>query len=385
MIDIYGMSVLIVDDMMTMCKSIHNMLRVLKYGSMFFMANSGKDALRTLRKESVDLVLLDYNMPEMTGGEVVSSIREDRDLRDTPVIMITAEANKEYVAEVAESEIDAYILKPLTIKLLDEKLSLVVAKANDPPPVVVHLKKAMAFEEDGDVDAAIEEARLAMEAEPESSRPVRELGYYYLKGGRIGEAEKWLLKAADMNYLDVFSFHHLAELYLDRDDIEKAQHYFEKAMKISPRHVDRGVNFGKTLVQRNMAERAIGVFDKALKLSGSVELKEEIADFCIQEKVSKYAAKLLESIVRSDPAREDLYFKLGGTLAEAGDTNKALNYLVKAEEHDEENVSIKLQVAKGYLTQRRPILAERTLKRVFKLDPDHKEAAELYRQCAQRD
>ena len=41
---------------------------------MFFMANSGKDALRTLRKESIDLFLLDHNMPEMTAGEAVSNI-----------------------------------------------------------------------------------------------------------------------------------------------------------------------------------------------------------------------------------------------------------------------------------------------------------------------
>lgn len=105
---------------------------------------------------------------------MVSQIREDRDLRNIPVIMITAEANREYVAEVAESEIDAYILKPLTIKVLDDKISLVVEKANNPPPMVVHLKRAMVCEEQDDIDAAVKEAELAMDAEPKSSRPVRE-------------------------------------------------------------------------------------------------------------------------------------------------------------------------------------------------------------------
>lgn len=382
MIDIHNMTVLITDDLTTMIKSLHNMLRVLKCGKNVFYANSGKEALRTLKNESIDLVLLDYNMPEMTGGEVVSQMREDRDLRNTPVIMITAEANREYVAEVAESEIDAYILKPLTIKVLDDKISLVVEKANNPPPMTVHLKRAMAFEEQDDIDAAVKEAELAMDAEPKSSRPVRELGYYNLKRNNLKEAEKWLLKAAEMNYLDVFSFHYLGELYLNLDDIEKAQHYFEKAMEISPRHVSRGVNFGKILVQRKMAERAIKVFEKALRLSwDNLELKEEIADFCIEEEVNNYAAKLLESIVREQPDREDLFFNLGKTLEKLGEIGRALNYLVKAEKHDKENVDIKIHMAKDYLFQKRPILAEKVLKKIFKLDPDHKEARELYKQC----
>lgn len=185
-----------------------------------------------------------------------------------------------------------------------------------------------------------------------------------------------------MNYLDVFSFHYLGELYLNLNDIEKAQHYFEKAMEISPRHVSRGVNFGKILVQRKMAERAIKVFEKALRLSGNnLELREEIADCCIEEEVNNYAAKLLESIVRELPDRKDLFFKLGKTLEKLGEISRALNYLIKAEKHDKENVDIKIHMAKDYLFQKRPILAEKALKKIFKLDPDLKEARELYKQC----
>jgi len=155
MIDIQKMTVLIVDDMITMCKSIHNMLRVIRYGQKFFFAYSGKEALDILQKGHIDLVLLDYNMPGISGAEVLSHIREDRNLRDLPVIMVTAQAYQDYVAEAAESEIDAYILKPLTIKLLEEKISLVVEEANNPPPMVDHLKKAMNFEDEGDIDGLL--------------------------------------------------------------------------------------------------------------------------------------------------------------------------------------------------------------------------------------
>ena len=382
MIDIKTMTVLIVDDMMTMCQSITKMMRVIGYGKKFHHANDGLEALRVLKREPIDLMMLDYNMPGMKGGEVLSQIRESRELRDLPVIMITAEAFRDYVAEAAESTVDAYILKPLTIRLLEEKIGYVVENANNPPPMVAHLKKALEFEDAGDLDAAIQEVRLANEADPKSSRPIRDLGYYYYKKNDLKNAEKYLLKASEMNYLDVFAFHYLGEVYLERNDIEKAQHYFEKAMQISPRHLSRGIHFGKTLVQRNMITKAMEVFDNALQLSGStVELTEEIADFCHENGALEYAAKLLESIIRENPNRKDLFYKLGKTLEGLGNTKKAITYLHRAEGYDLENLDIKISLAKCYLTFGKPIFAENTLKRALELDPDHEEARELLRSC----
>jgi tetratricopeptide (TPR) repeat protein len=383
MIDIHEMTVLLADDMVNMTKSIHNMMKVIKYGRNFLFAHTGKEALDVLRREPVDLLFLDYNMPEMPGAEVLKVIRDDRNLRDLSVIMITAEAYTDFVAEVGESEIDAYILKPVTIKLLQDKVSSVIEKANNPPPMVYHLKRARDFEEKGDIDAAITEAEMAMEASPNVTRPIRELGYFYFKKNDLKEAEKWLLKAAKMNYLDVFAFHYLGEIYLKLNDIEKASHYFEKAMKISPRQINRGVDFGKILVQRKMPKRAIHVFNKVLDLHGSsLELREEIADFCMEGGVDEYAVKLLESIVKKLPDRSDLFFKLGNTMEKLGNINKAVSYLINASEIDKQNVDIKISLAKSYLTLGKPILAEKPLKDALKIDPKNEEAREFLRRCA---
>ncbi len=297
--------------------------------------------------------------------------------------MVTAEADMDFVAEIGESDIDAYLLKPINVALLEEKISFVVKKANNPPPMVYHLKKARDFEESGDIDAAIREAELAVEANPNVTRPIRELGYFYFIKNDLKEAEKWLLKAAKLNNMDVFAFHHLGEIYLKLNDIEKASHYFEKAMKISPRQISRGIDFGKTLVKMKMSEKAIQVFDKTLELSGSTfELREEIADFCINEGVDEYVVKLLESIVKELPDRSDLFFKLGKTLEKLGQTNKAATYLINAAGIDKENVDIRLHLAKSYLTADKTVLAEKPLKEILKISPDNKQAKELLKQCA---
>ena len=382
MIDIVEMTVLIVDDMPNMITTIRSIMKVLGFGKRFIAASNGEEAWQILKKKPVDLAILDYNMPLMTGAGLLSRIREDKDLRDLPVVMVTAYAHKEFVAEAAESEIDAYVLKPVTVKVLGDRVLRVIEKANKPPPMVHHLQRARKFEDDGDIDAAIDETRLALDANPKSSRPLRELGYYYFKKNELKEAEKWLLKAAQMNKLDVFAFHYLGELYLKRDEMEEASQYFDKAMTISPRHVARGIRFGKILLQRQKTEKAVQVFEKAIKLSeNDFELREEIANFCIEEGAKGYAAKLLESILRADPKRKDLFIKLGVALEEIGKYSKALSYLTKAEKEDRDNLDVKVHLAKVHLVLGRPIRAEKALKEILKTDPKNKKAMELLNEC----
>ena len=382
MIDLNSMNILIVDDAQIMCKSIRDVLRVLKYGKRFYYANNGLEAWEILEKEHVDLAIVDWNMPVMSGGELVGRIRKDKRLRDMPVIMVTAERSREIVAEAAESNVDAYILKPLTIGSLGDKISRVIEEANNPTPVVRHLNKARDLEEAEDIDAAIEQVKLAVKADPLSSRPVRELGLLFFKKNDLDTAEKCLLKAAKMNKLDVFAFHQLGELYLKRNDIEKAAHSFEKAMTISPRHVSRGIFFGKILVQKGMVKKAVEVFDKAIELSNDpMPLHEQIADLCMQNEIYDYAIKLMDSILKNTPTRYDLIFKIGIANEKIGEHSKALRCLAEAAKKDRDNIEIRVHMARNLIALGEVLKAEQVLKTVLKIDSDNEEAKDLIRKC----
>lgn len=382
MIDSTKMSVLIVDDALSMCRSIQKMLKVIGYGEKYEFAIDGKDALNILRNSRIDLVLLDYNMPVMTGGELLSRIREDRKLKDIPVIMVTGQTYKDYVAEAAESEIDAYILKPLTIKLLEEKVSYVIDKVNNPPPMYKHLKNAAMCDERGDINGAIAEAERARAEKPKASRPVRELGYYYFKKNDVKKAEKLFLEAVEVNNLDVFAFHHLGSIYLKQNDIEKALYYLDKAMKISPRHVSRGIDFGKTLTYKNRLSEAEKVFDQALKFSGyDPILVEEVVDFCIDHGVYEYAAELLEATIKSKTKRWDLIVKLGKVYELLGNLEKAVHYFTKADGLDKGNIDIKLHIGRNYLAMGKPMWAEMALKEILDINENHSEAEKLLKMC----
>jgi two-component system chemotaxis response regulator CheY len=119
--------VLAVDDFPTMRRIVKTLLRQLGYANVS-EAEDGKIALAKLKQESYDLVLLDWNMPRMTGLELLRAIRSDDALRDTPVVMITAEGRKEDVIEAVKAGVDNFIVKPFTAETLEQKLNKILEK-----------------------------------------------------------------------------------------------------------------------------------------------------------------------------------------------------------------------------------------------------------------
>ncbi len=121
------MKVLAVNDFPTMRRIVKTLLRQLGYNNVS-EAEDGQAALTKLKQEKFDLVLLDWNMPRMTGLELLKAIRADDNLRNTPVVMITAEGRKEDVLEAVKAGVNNFIVKPFTAETLEEKLNKVLEK-----------------------------------------------------------------------------------------------------------------------------------------------------------------------------------------------------------------------------------------------------------------
>lgn len=113
---------LVVDDFATMRRIVRNLLKELGYTNSE-EAEDGAAALNLLRSAKFDFVVSDWNMPNMTGLELLKNIRADESLKTLPVLMITAEAKKENIIEAAHAGANGYIVKPFTAATLDEKLA----------------------------------------------------------------------------------------------------------------------------------------------------------------------------------------------------------------------------------------------------------------------
>jgi two-component system chemotaxis response regulator CheY len=113
---------LVVDDFSTMRRIVRNLLKELGFTNVD-EAEDGVVALQKLRSVSFDFVVSDWNMPNMTGIELLREIRKDPGLSHLPVLMVTAEAKKENIIEAAQAGASGYIVKPFTAATLDEKLN----------------------------------------------------------------------------------------------------------------------------------------------------------------------------------------------------------------------------------------------------------------------
>ncbi|MBM5572966.1 chemotaxis protein CheY [Deefgea chitinilytica] len=120
------MRFLVVDDFSTMRRIVRNLLKELGFTNVD-EAEDGQVALHKLKNGQFEFVVTDWNMPNMTGIELLRAIRADTQLKHLPVLMVTAEAKKENIIEAATAGASGYVVKPFTAATLDEKLKKIFA------------------------------------------------------------------------------------------------------------------------------------------------------------------------------------------------------------------------------------------------------------------
>ena len=121
------MRILIVDDFSTMRRIVRNLLKELGYTNVD-EAEDGVVAMQKLSAGGIDFVVTDWNMPNMTGIELLRAIRANAQIAHLPVLMITAEAKKENIIEAAQAGASGYIVKPFTAATLAEKMAKIFEK-----------------------------------------------------------------------------------------------------------------------------------------------------------------------------------------------------------------------------------------------------------------
>ena len=119
-----SMKILIVDDFSTMRRIIKNLLRDLGFSNTA-EADDGNTALPMLQAGGYDFLVTDWNMPGMTGIDLLKAVRADDNLASLPVLMVTAEAKREQIVEAAQAGVNGYVVKPFTAQKLKEKLDTI--------------------------------------------------------------------------------------------------------------------------------------------------------------------------------------------------------------------------------------------------------------------
>lgn len=122
-----NINILVVDDFPTMRRIVRTLLKELGFSNVE-EAEDGREGLAKLRDGQFELVVSDWNMPNLDGLEMLKQIRADDALKHLPVLMVTAEAKKENIIAAAKAGASGYVVKPFTAATLEEKLSKIFEK-----------------------------------------------------------------------------------------------------------------------------------------------------------------------------------------------------------------------------------------------------------------
>lgn len=117
-----NMRILIVDDYSTMRRIIKNLMRELGFANCD-EADDGTTALPMLKTGKYDFLITDWNMPGMSGIDLLANVRNDSAMADMPVLMVTAQAKKTEIVRAAQAGVSGYVVKPFTAETLKEKIN----------------------------------------------------------------------------------------------------------------------------------------------------------------------------------------------------------------------------------------------------------------------
>ena len=379
------MNFLVVDDQDNMRRSVRAMLKLINYGRQIFEAPNGREAWKLLTGEEavhIDFIICDYAMPFMKGTELLSRLRNHKKWRDVPFLMITAESNKEVVAEAAEHDVDAYLTKPFVTATLEHKIDELLEKFFNPDPLTKHLRAARDLEEADDIPGAIAETKKASAANPRSSRPMRELGRLLLKVGSWKKSMKCFQRAIDINRLDVTSYHYLGQIFYRQGEVDKAISYFSRAMDISPRHSDRAIKFARLLTKTDKVAEAEKVLRLVLKNNNDDDgIKEDIGALAMEHGLYSLAIKCYRSILKNNSDLALIRKKMGIAMQKSGMNNEAALHLEKVAGKLGEDLDLLLALAEAYFAMDMMVRADKWASMAHRLYPENKEAKKILAKC----
>lgn len=228
------LNVLVADDIASVRQLICRMLRHLGVRGLVAEAADGQEAWRILLERPFDVVVCDVNMPTVNGLELLSRLRAHPRYRHTPFLFITGEVSEELVAAFAESELEAYLMKPFKLSSLEFRLRSLLVRREHPGWGETLFRQALQLKHQG------HPAR-ALEVLEKLTQPpfVRQPRVYNLMG----------------------------ECYHQLGNLPRAAACFRQALEINPRYLKASQNLAALLMETgNPAEAAF--------------LQEEVAKFC---------------------------------------------------------------------------------------------------------
>jgi tetratricopeptide (TPR) repeat protein len=374
--DYAKMTILICDDMFNMRRTIKNMLRHVGFENVL-EAENGSKAWEILNKSKVDIVISDWNMPEVPGVELLRRVRDDARLRDMPFVMITAEVSESKIVQAAETEVDGYLIKPFVAKALEEKLEVIFNNRENPPPFERQMKTGLSLLQSDEYDKAVGAFSEALRIRPESARARFEIAEAYARKGDLAQAERWNKEALSINPQYLRAYEGLSKIYEKQGKTDNAIKLMEKASEISPNNPRRHLELGKLFIKSGDKEKGERALQLAMKnAEHNADINTEIGEvYLAAGDETKAAAAFTSSLGINESVH--VYNRLGIALRKKFQYEEAFKVYLKAIKMEPDNEVLFFNIGRLRMEQEMYGDAAEYFRKALAIDPEFSECQDM--------
>ena len=321
-------SFLIVDDQDLIVRLMRNILTNNGYRYKdIYTAKSGKEALVKLKKCKIDFLITDWEMPNMTGIELLTKIRSDSKYHNLPVLMVTEEMSEEKVIYAIEEGVDGYEQKPFTEKRIINAINDIFRKRLYPDEMQHQIQKLSVLKVYERNDEAIDYAQqLLMQKEHPTVLSI--LAECYFNVEDFENARKHIDKLMDIK-IDSKALNLLGKICMKEDKPEEALQYFKQASVKNPLNRSRKIELGKVYVKLGLANEAAEIFDAIMDTNPTDLNLVDMGKVYLNSGNINKAGKFLEQASDPIPETLEVFNKYAVELRKIGQYEGAIQQYLK--------------------------------------------------------
>ncbi|MBI5637803.1 MAG: tetratricopeptide repeat protein [Nitrospinae bacterium] len=363
--------ILVVEDMTSMRRTIRSMLKQVGLVNVVD-ADDGDTALHILdTQDNCHFILLDWNMPRMSGIDVVREIRSKAANQDIPILMVTCEMGSAEVMQAGEAGVNGYIVKPFVAKTLEEKIQAVLATRAAPPEHVRLLKAGEELALRGEYEEALaifERAKILRE----SARIHVSIGETRELTGEDAKAHESYNAAIALNPLFLKAHLRSAALYEKQGNLDAALAAFKKVVEISPNNPRRHFSIGNIHLKKGDIVKAKEAYTLAVRQEAA--MASEIAEELLKHGKDDMAEHFFRTSLQKQANNVHVYNRLGISLRRQGKWKEAILEYETAIKIDPKDAGIHFNIGKACVEGGQRERAYQAFRKALDLDPTLTEA-----------
>ena len=317
---------LIVDDQDIVIQLMRSILRKNGYRKVY-TAKDGKSALGILDKNKVDFVITDWQMPNMTGIELLTKIRNHPKYHHLPVLMVTEEMSEEKVIYAVEEGVDSYQQKPFTEERIIDAIRSVFRGRLNPDEMQYKIQKLSVLKIYERYDEAIGFAQQLL-TQKEHPTVLSILVECYFNAEDFENARKYIDRLLEIKN-DSKALNLLGKICMKEEKHEEALQYFKQASVKNPLNRARKIELGNVYVQLGLIDEATEIFD-AIMASDPTDLNlVDMGNVYLNSGNIKKAGKCLNQVVDPIPATLEVFNKYAVELRKIREYEEAIQQYLK--------------------------------------------------------